>query len=60
MPGAGFANLVAGVRNDWRTGLDAFVRGEVGFRPAENVSLFGFGEADVHGAQAGVGARVTF
>lgn len=60
LPGTGFAEVTGGVRSDWQSGLDAFVRGEVGFKPRENVDLFGFAEADRVGVQAGVGARVTF
>lgn len=41
------------------------VRGEVGWHPRENVSVFGFGEASAHwggpiGVVGGVGARVMF
>lgn len=60
VPGSGFAEVTAGIRNDWQSGLNAFVRGEVGFKPRENVDLFGFAEADRVGFQAGVGARLTF
>ncbi len=60
VPGSGFAQVTAGVSKGWQSGLDAFVRGEVGFKPRENVDLFGFGQANLQGAQAGVGARLTF
>lgn len=60
VPGSGYAELTAGVVKPWESGLNAFVRAEIGWHPAENVSLFAFGEADVHGAQAGVGSRITF
>ncbi len=58
--GTGFAELTAGVNNSWDHGFNAFVRGEVGWHPAQNVDLFGFGQADMGGASAGVGARITF
>lgn len=60
LPGTGFAELAAGVSHDFQKGLDAFVRGEIGFKPRENVDLFGFAQADRVGVQAGVGARVTW
>ncbi len=60
VPGSGFANLTAGVSNAWGGSLNAFVEAEVGFKPRENVDLFGFAKADRLGSSAGVGARVLF
>ena len=54
--GAGFVEARAG----FSSALGAFGRVEAGFRPVENVGMFGFGQADRFGVQAGVGARVTF
>lgn len=59
-PGTGFAELTAGITKPWDGALNAAVRAEVGFKPRDNVDLFGFGQADLRGAQAGVGARITF
>lgn len=44
---------------------DWLVRGEIGWKPRENVSIFGFGESGARWGQpvtamAGIGARVTF
>lgn len=65
--GTGYAELSAGVRG---VGGDVvgFARGELGWHPRDNLSLFAFGEADVTlggrllppSYQAGVGLRVTF
>ncbi len=60
VPGHGFANLTAGVNQQWGGQLGAFVEAEVGFKPRENVDLFAFGKADLAGASAGLGARLTF
>ncbi len=60
VPGTGFLDFEAGVNNQWQGGLGAFVGLEAGFKPRENVDLFGFAKADLQGVQAGVGARVTF
>ncbi len=60
VPGHGFANLTAGVNDVFGGGLGAFVEGEVGWKPRENVDLFGFAKADLVGVQAGIGARVSF
>lgn len=66
--GRGFAELTAGARGEGGA-VVGFARGEVGWRPASSVSLFGFGEATVSGAslstmkpawQAGLGARVAW
>lgn len=59
-PGHGFFNVTAGVNDAFGGGLGAFVEGEVGWKPRENVDLFAFGKATLVGVQAGVGARVTF
>ncbi len=50
----------AGVSKAWSGGLDAFLRAELGWRPADTLSVFAFAEADRIGLQAGLGARVTF
>lgn len=47
------------------TDFAAYVRGELGYRPAANVALFAFGEAATATGftpawQSGVGARVTW
>jgi len=44
----------------WASQSGPFGRLEAGYRPGENVGLFGFGQAQRRGWQAGVGARVTF
>lgn len=58
--GTGYAEVTAGFVKPWESGLNAYVRGEVGWHPAANVGLFGFAEANMDGAQAGIGARITF
>lgn len=63
-PGSGYAELLAGARSA-AGGLEAYGRAEAGWRPTENASLFGFGEAAISPGlgpswQAGVGARVTW
>lgn len=60
LPGAGFLDFTAGVNHPWAGGLGAFVEGDVGWKPRENVDLFGFAKADLAGVSAGVGARLTF
>lgn len=60
VPGTGFAELTAGVDKPWAGDLNAFVRGELGWHPKDNLEAFAFGQADLHGAQAGIGARVSF
>lgn len=60
VPGSGFAAVTAGLNHSWQDGLNAFVEGRAGWRPRENVDLFGFARADLDGAQAGVGAEVRF
>lgn len=58
--GHGFANLTAGVNDAFGGGLGAFVEGEVGWKPRDNVDLFAFGKATLVGVQAGIGGRITF
>lgn len=60
IPGSGFASVTAGLTKPWGASLEAFVSGEVGFKPRENVDLFGFARADLAGVVAGLGARVTW
>lgn len=62
--GSGYAELSAGARGIGGE-VVGFVRGEVGWRPAPSVSVFGFGEATFGGSMgpgwmAGIGARVGF
>lgn len=56
----GYAEITAGINNPWSGTLGAFVRGEVGWHPAENVSVFGFAEANTTGFMAGAGANFSF
>lgn len=60
VPRTGFGEVTAGVSTGWQSDLAAFVRGELGFKPREDLDLFSFAQADLRGASAGVGARVTF
>ena len=62
--GTGYAELSAGARGLGGSAV-GFVRGEVGWRPAQRVSVFGFGEGTFGGPlgpawMAGVGARVSW
>lgn len=62
--GTGYVELSAGVRAD-AGGAAAFARGELGWRPRENLSVFAFGEGTAGLRQpaafmAGVGARLNF
>jgi hypothetical protein len=55
--GRGFVDVHAGVSSE----LGAFGRVEAGFKPAQDLDLFGFGEASTgDGVQAGIGARFSF
>lgn len=66
--GTGYAELTAGVRGLPGGDVLGFARGELGYRPTERLSVFGFGEADVTlggrllppSWMAGVGARYSF
>lgn len=63
-PGHGFFDVTAGARGTLDA-VEAFARGEVGWRFAPQGSAFAFGEATLShdlGAQwqAGVGARMTW
>lgn len=61
IPGSGYLELTAGVAKPWDDALSAYARAEVGWKPRENVDLFGFAQVDSQsGAQAGVGARLTW
>lgn len=61
VPGTGYLELTAGVSKPWDDALSAFARAEAGWKPRENVDLFGFAQVDTqNGAQAGVGARLTW
>lgn len=54
--GKGYVEASAGVSS-----ADAFARLEAGYRPLNNLGLFGYGQLDqVDGADAGVGIRWTF
>lgn len=53
----GYAEVIGG----WAPASGLFARGEAGYHPLPNLGLFGFGEVgQITGAQAGIGARVTF
>lgn len=52
----GYVEAMAGLS----TASGAFGRLEAGYRPLTNLGLFGFGQLDRSGYQAGVGARLTF
>ncbi len=58
--GGGFAELTAGVVKPYDGELDGFVRGEVGYKPTDTTSFFGFVEATLKQAQAGLGFRKDF
>ena len=58
--GTGYAELTAGLAQSWGGGLDAYVRGELGWHPADGLTAFGFAQADRVGVQAGLGARINF
>lgn len=45
--GRGYAELSAGVRGLPGGDVLGFARGELGYRPTPNLSLFGFAEADL-------------
>lgn len=60
LPGAAFIEATAGVSAPFGGALNPFARVEAGVHPTERLDLFGFGQADRFGVQAGVGARVTF
>jgi len=60
LPDTGFAEVTAGVNHPWQGGLGAFVRGELGWHPTDNLDAFAFAQADLVGVQAGVGARLSF
>ncbi|PZR17543.1 MAG: hypothetical protein DI536_04310 [Archangium gephyra] len=60
--------MTAGARGEG-TSIVGYARGELGWKPSGNVSLFGFGEATLSGTgfermtpgwMAGVGARVSW
>lgn len=60
-PGHGWAELTAGVGRSWDGSAQAaFVRAEAGVELAPHLSAFGFGQADLLGAAAGIGARATW
>lgn len=52
--------VYAEVQGGVGTAFGAYLRGELGYRPHRNVSVFGFGEATGHGAMAGTGVRVEW
>lgn len=63
-PGSGYAELLAGGRSV-PGGVEAYARGELGWKFAPNGSAFAFGEAAVNPGvapawQAGAGVRVTW
>lgn len=60
VPGSGYFEVSAVAAKPWGGALDAFVRAELGWHPTDSLTAFGFAQADLQGAQAGVGARLTF
>ena len=56
----GYAEATAGLFRPWGGHLSGFVRGEIGWKPVDNISFFGFSQADGVGVQTGVGARLQF
>ena len=59
-PGAFEASVAAGVSAPWGGPLDPFARAELAWRPTVPLSVFGFGQVDRFGSQAGIGARLDF
>lgn len=54
---SGFAEFQAGLAQD----AGAYLRGELGYRPWENVAAYAFAQASTReAAMAGVGVRVEF
>lgn len=60
VPGSGFLDVTAVAEKPWGGALDAFVRAELGWHPADNLTAFAFAQAGLQDAQAGIGARVAF
>ncbi len=58
--GTGFVELTAGVLKPFDGELGAFARGEIGIKPTDSTSFFGFAEATLKQVQAGLGFRKTF
>lgn len=68
--GTGYFESTAGVRGILNAGMVGYIRAEAGYKPADNISLFVFGEINtgferigqpMHlGWMAGVGLRWTF
>ncbi len=58
--GTGSFDLTAGISDSFGGGLDAFVRGELGWHPTDRLTGFAFAQADRVGVQAGLGIRGTF
>jgi hypothetical protein len=58
--GRGYLEASAGVDRPWGGQAEAFARLEAGAHPFGPLSLFAFGQVDLHGSSAGAGARVTF
>jgi hypothetical protein len=56
-PGRGFIDGTFG----WADKLGAFARAEAGWRPLQDLSVFGYGQASTFaGVEAGAGFRLTF
>lgn len=60
VPGSGFFDLTAGVVAPFGGPIDVSARAELGVKPSESTSIFGFAEATLKQVQAGLGFRKTF
>lgn len=58
--GTGSFDLTAGVDERFSGGLNAFVRGEIEWHPLDNITGFGFAQANLDGVSAGIGLKGTF
>jgi hypothetical protein len=59
-PATGYGELVAGLASPFSGAPEWLVRAEVGWRPHESLSVFGFGEVHRVGLAAGVGAKIVW
>lgn len=48
------------LQGGWSAQQGAYARAEAAYLPYQNLALFGFGQLDKMGAQAGAGVRLTF
>lgn len=60
MPGSGYLEATLGAGAPWGGPAALQARAEVGVRPTEAWSVFGFAEATLRDWQAGLGARLTW